>query len=143
MGSKNKLKRFRENETFANVIQPSREELTKKGFHLKRNWNRDYFKNSNSIVLELGCGKGEYTIALAKKFPEKNFIGIDIKGARFWKGAKTAIHEKLDNVAFLRIQIELIEFAFDENQIEIPFPHRTLYTGEVTQPFPVKVVSEE
>ena len=118
MGSKNKLKRFRENETFANVIQPSREELAEQGFNLKRNWNRDYFKNSNPIVLELGCGKGEYTVALAKKFPEKNFIGIDIKGARFWRGAKSALNQNLNNVAFLRIQIELIEFAFDENEVD-------------------------
>ena len=118
MGSKNKLKRFKENETFANVIQPSREELAEQGFNLKRNWNRDYFKNSNPVVLELGCGKGEYTVALAKKFPEKNFIGIDIKGARFWRGAKSALNENLNNVAFLRIQIELIEFAFDENEVD-------------------------
>ena len=118
MGSKNKLKRFKENETFANVIQPSREELTDQGFNLKRNWNRDYFMNNNPIVLELGCGKGEYTVALAKKFSEKNFIGIDIKGARFWRGAKSALNENLNNVAFLRIQIELIEFAFDENEVD-------------------------
>ena len=125
MGSKNKLKRFKENETFANVIQPSREELTEQQFQLIRNWNTQYFKNNSPIVLELGCGKGEYTVALAKKFPEKNFVGIDIKGARFWKGAKTALQEKLDNVAFLRIQIELIEFAFGKDEVDeiwITFP---------------------
>ena len=76
MGSKNKLKRFRENETFKNVIQPDRVELEKDLFHLKGNWNKLYFKNNKSIVLELGCGKGEYTIHLAKLNPKKNFIGI-------------------------------------------------------------------
>ena len=93
MGSKNKLKRFRENETFSNVIQPKREELTDQEFPLKGNWNRDFFKNDQPIVLELGCGKGEYTVGLAQRFPEKNFLGIDIKGARFWRGAKTALEE--------------------------------------------------
>ena len=89
MGSKNKLKRFKENETFANVIQPTREEVVN-DFQHKGEW-KDFFKNDNPIVLELGCGKGEYTIALAEKNPDKNFIGIDIKGARFWRGAKTAL----------------------------------------------------
>ncbi len=123
MGSKNKLKRFRENETFSNVIQPSREEVLN-GFHLKGNWQKK-FKNNNPIVLELGCGKGEYTIALAKKNPHINYIGIDIKGARFWRGAKTALEENMSNVAFLRTQIELIDLLFDENEIDeiwITFP---------------------
>lgn len=93
MGSKNKLKRFRENETFNNVIQPTREEAVSGVFPLKGKWNDEFFKNDNPIVLELGCGKGEYTVNLAKKFPEKNFIGIDIKGARFWRGAKTAMED--------------------------------------------------
>ena len=88
MGSKNKLKRFRENETFSNVIQPERKEVLN-GFSKKGKWNL-FFDNSNPIVLELGCGKGEYTIALARKNPAINYIGIDIKGARFWRGAKTA-----------------------------------------------------
>ncbi|MGV6830679.1 MAG: tRNA (guanosine(46)-N7)-methyltransferase TrmB, partial [bacterium] len=124
MGSKNKLRRFKENETFKNVIQPSREELVSHSFGMKGNWN-EFFENKNPIVLELGCGKGEYTLALAKKYPEKNFIGIDIKGARFWRGAKTAVEENLDNVAFLRIQIELITYAFQTNEIDeiwITFP---------------------
>jgi tRNA (guanine-N7-)-methyltransferase len=88
LGSKNKLKRFRENETFTNVIQPSRKDIIDH-FHLKGKWN-SFFENNNPILLELGCGKGEYTIALAKQNPNFNYIGIDIKGARFWKGAKTA-----------------------------------------------------
>ncbi|MCF6180552.1 tRNA (guanosine(46)-N7)-methyltransferase TrmB [Lutibacter sp.] len=123
MGSKNKLKRFRENETFKNVIQPTRSEVLK-GFYLKGKWN-SFFKNDNPIILELGCGKGEYTIALARKNPNINYIGIDIKGARFWRGAKTALEENLTNVCFLRTQIELIDLLFAENEVSeiwITFP---------------------
>ncbi|MCF6348464.1 MAG: tRNA (guanosine(46)-N7)-methyltransferase TrmB [Flavobacteriaceae bacterium] len=123
MGSKNKLKRFRENETFANVIQPSRKDISD-DFGLKGRWHT-FFKNNNPIILELGCGKGEYTIALAKQNPNINYIGIDIKGARFWRGAKTALEEGLTNVAFLRTQIELIDLCFGENEINeiwITFP---------------------
>lgn len=125
MGSKNKLRRFKENETFDNVYQPTRDALVKGFFAIKGYWNRSVFKNSNPLVLELGCGKGEYTVALAKKYPNKNFIGIDIKGARFWRGAKTATEENIPNVAFLRTQIELIEYAFAKNEVDeiwITFP---------------------
>jgi len=125
MGSKNKLKRFRENETFANVIQPERDDVTADTFPLKGKWNSDFFKNDNPIVLELGCGKGEYSVALGEKFPDKNFIGIDIKGARFWRGAKTATEKGISNVAFLRTQIELIEKLFAESEVSeiwITFP---------------------
>ena len=125
MGSKNKLRRFRENETFANVIQPERDEVLSDSFHLKGKWNSEYFKNENPIVLELGCGKGEYSVALGEKFPEKNFIGVDIKGARFWRGAKTAIEKGISNVAFLRTQIELIDKLFagsEVSEIWITFP---------------------
>jgi len=125
VGSKNKLKRFKENETFTNVIQPKREDIIDNSYGLKGQWNSLFFKNTNPIVLELGCGKGEYTVNLAKNYPGKNFIGIDIKGARFWRGAKTAIEESLTNVAFLRTQIELIDFLFQENEISeiwITFP---------------------
>jgi len=125
VGSKNKLKRFRENETFANVFQPTREELVNQNFDLKGQWNDTVFKNHNPLILELGCGKGEYSIALAKRYPNKNFIGIDIKGARFWRGAKTAVEEQIENVAFLRTQIELIDYAFDEGEVDeiwITFP---------------------
>lgn len=124
MGSKNKLKRFKENDTFSNVYQPTREQMVE-GLAQKGQWNDQVFKNSNPIVLELGCGKGEYTVELAKRYPDKNFIGIDIKGARFWRGAKTATEEGLDNVAFIRTQIELIEHAFDQNEVSeiwITFP---------------------
>ncbi len=123
MGSKNKLKRFRENEIFANVIQPTREEIIE-GFPFRGKWST-YFKNDNPIVLELGCGKGEYTVALAERNPNFNYIGIDIKGARFWRGAKTALEKNLTNVAFVRTQIELIDACFAENevnQIWITFP---------------------
>ncbi|CAL2075133.1 tRNA (guanosine(46)-N7)-methyltransferase TrmB [Tenacibaculum dicentrarchi] len=123
MGSKNKLKRFKENETFENVLQPTREEVIG-NFSLKGKWNT-FFKNDNPIVLELGCGKGEYTIALAEKNPNKNFIGIDIKGARFWRGAKTAIENDMQNVAFIRTQIELVDHIFAENEVDeiwITFP---------------------
>ncbi len=123
MGSKNKLKRFQENESFENVIQPSREEVLK-GFSLKGQW-QSYFKNSNPIILELGCGKGEYSVALSEKYPDKNFIGVDIKGARFWRGAKTALENNFQNVAFLRTQIELIDHCFEKNEVSeiwITFP---------------------
>ena len=125
MGSKNKLRRFKENETFTNVFQPSRDELVNSSFSLKGHWRTQVFKNENPLVLELGCGKGEYSVALAKKYPNKNFIGIDIKGARFWRGAKTAIEENIPNVAFLRTQIELIDYAFAKNEVDeiwITFP---------------------
>jgi tRNA (guanine-N7-)-methyltransferase len=125
LGSKNKLKRFKENETFTNVFQPSREEVTQGDFPLRGKWNEDFFKNTNSLVLELGCGKGEYSVGLAEKNPDKNFVGIDIKGARFWRGAKTAIESGLNNVAFVRTQIELIQGIFADgevNEIWITFP---------------------
>lgn len=116
VGSKNKLKRFKENEGFANVIQPGRDEVTGGAFSLKGQWH-SHFGNNHPIVLELGCGKGEYTLALARLYPDRNFIGVDIKGARFWRGAKTALTEGLSNVVFLRSQIELIDMLFAENEI--------------------------
>ena len=97
MGSKNKLKRFKENEKFPNVFQPTREILVKNKFSLKGHWCDEFFKNNHPLVLELGCGKGEYTVGLAERDPNKNYIGIDIKGARFWRGAKTAQENKLSN----------------------------------------------
>ncbi|KAB5489350.1 MULTISPECIES: tRNA (guanosine(46)-N7)-methyltransferase TrmB [Flagellimonas] len=123
MGSKNKLKRFRENETFSNVVQPTRDEVLQ-GFKFKGDW-ASFFGNTNPIVLELGCGKGEYTIGLAERNPDKNYIGVDIKGARFWRGAKVAVEKQLSNVAFLRTQIELVDHLFTENEVEeiwITFP---------------------
>ncbi len=125
MGSKNKLKRFKENLTFKNVIQPSREALVDNNFEYKGKWSDLFFKNNNPIIIELGCGKGEYSTELAKLNPEKNFIGIDIKGARFWRGAKTAVDEGLNNIAFVRSQIELIDKIFsmgEVSEIWITFP---------------------
>ena len=124
MGSKNKLKRFEQNKTFSHVIQPGRDELMEGKFPLKGKW-KSFFNNDNPIVLELGCGKGEYTIGLAKLDRSRNFIGIDIKGARLWRGAKTALEENLGNVAFVRTQIELIDLIFAENEVDeiwITFP---------------------
>jgi len=123
LGSKNKLKRFHENETFPNVIQPTRDEVLS-NFPFQGKWH-SFFKNNNPISVELGCGKGEYTIALAEKNPDKNFIGIDIKGARFWRGAKTALENKLTNVAFIRTQIELVDSIFSKAEVDeiwITFP---------------------
>lgn len=123
MGSKNKLKRFRDNEAFPNVIQPTRDEVLS-NFSYRGRWSH-FFCNDHPIVLELGCGKGEYTIALAKKNPNRNYIGIDIKGARLWRGAKTALEAKLTNVAFVRTQIELIARIFSKSEVDeiwIPFP---------------------
>jgi len=125
VGSKNKLKRFRENETFYNVIQPTREEVLENTLGFKGNWTKNFFKNENPLVLELGCGKGEYSVNLANAYPEKNFLGIDIKGARFWRGAKTALEDGIKNVGFLRTQIELIDHIFGENEVDeiwITFP---------------------
>ena len=125
VGSKNKLKRFKENEMFTNVFQPTREEVVGDQFPLKGKWSSEFFKNDNPIVLELGCGKGEYSVGLAERFPEKNFVGIDIKGARFWRGAKTAVESGMNNVAFVRTQIELINHIFAENEVSeiwITFP---------------------
>ena len=125
MGSKNKLKRFRENETFPNVIQPKRDDVLKGKFPYVGTWRKDFFKNKNPIVLELGCGKGEYTVHLAQRSPHINHIGIDIKGARFWRGAKTAIEEGYTNVCFIRMQVELIVQCFAEGEVDeiwITFP---------------------
>lgn len=117
MSGKDKLRKFRENETFNSLYQPSTEEVLGKDYPLKGKWGTEVFGNNNSIILELGCGKGEYTISLAQMFPHKNFIGIDIKGARLWKGAKYAQQEKLSNVAFIRTRIEFIESLFGTGEI--------------------------
>lgn len=125
VGSKNKLKRFKENETFTNVFQPTREEVVSGDFALKGKWSSDFFKNNNPIVVELGCGKGEYTIGLGEQNPNVNYIGIDVKGARFWRGAKTSVENGMKNIAFVRTQIELIEGIFAANEVSefwITFP---------------------
>ena len=124
--SKNKLKKFAEMETFHNVFQCGAQEVeTSAVLAMAGHWRENYFKNNNPIVLELGCGRGEYTVGLAKRNPDKNHIGIDIKGARMWAGAKQAELEGISNVAFLRTNIEMLcrFFATDEvDEIWITFP---------------------
>ena len=122
---KGKLKKFNEMEGFDHVIQAPFHIVKHDDFRLKGKWAEEFFKNKNPLILELGCGKGEYTVELATMFPEINFIGVDIKGARLWKGAKLALQRNLKNVAFLRTNIELITqfFARDEvNEIWLTFP---------------------
>ncbi|MBN2484603.1 MAG: tRNA (guanosine(46)-N7)-methyltransferase TrmB [Bacteroidales bacterium] len=116
--SKGKLVKFAETETFKNVLQPQFDEVFKNDFKLKGKWCGDCFSNSNKITLELGCGKGEYSVGLARMFPGRNFIGVDIKGSRIWKGAKEALESKLENVVFLRTRIELIGSFFAEGEVE-------------------------
>ena len=125
---KNKLVRWTELGSYDNVIQPEIEDISGKDHPIKGRWNQDLFKNGNPITLELGCGKGEYTVGLANNFPHDNFIGIDIKGARMWRGAKTANEQKLPNVAFLRTRIEFINSFFSSDEIDeiwitFPDPH--------------------
>lgn len=119
------MQRFAEMATFSNVIQPSLDEITNKDYPLKGKWSEQFFKNNKPIVLELGCGKGEYTLGLSKMYPDKNFLGIDIKGARIWAGAKEALRDSLTNVGFLRTRIEHINSFFDTNEVSeiwITFP---------------------
>lgn len=123
--SKNKQKKFQENQTFKNLFQPELHEILGKDFHLKGQWHEKHFGNCNPIVLELGCGKGEYTVNLARMFPNKNFIGIDIKGARIWTGAKEATGSRMENVAFIRTRIEHIASFFAPNEVSeiwVTFP---------------------
>ncbi len=115
--SKNKLFKFAENETFSCLIQPTTEQMLSGSHPLKGNWGRDVFHNDNPIVLELGCGKGEYTIALAQRNPDVNYIGVDIKGARLWKGAKFATLNQMPNVAFLRTRIDFIKSIFAPGEV--------------------------
>lgn len=114
---KGKLAKFAEMAANPLVVECPFWQLQKEGFALKGNWHQHFFKNNNPIVLELGCGRGEYTIGLARRFPDKNFIGIDIKGARMWHGAKIAQEEGMQNVAFLRTNIECIDGLFAGNEV--------------------------
>ena len=122
---KNKLKKFADMEKFACVLQFPREELLRAGFPYRGEWNQKVFKSAAPIVLELGCGRGEYTVALAKSEPTRNFIGIDIKGARMWAGARQVENEQIGNAAFLRCEIENIENFFAASEVDeiwITFP---------------------
>ncbi len=123
--SKNKLAKFADLNSFGHVIQLSYSKLINEGFSLKGTWNKDFFKNDHPIVLELGCGKGEYTVGLARLFPMKNFIGIDIKGSRMWSGAKEVHQDELRNSGFVRTNIELLSHFFasgEVSEIWITFP---------------------
>jgi tRNA (guanine-N7-)-methyltransferase len=121
----NKLSKFEEMASFPHVFQYPFSVLQEKGFELRGRWGESFFGNDHPVVLELGCGRGEYTVGLAKLFPDKNFIGVDIKGARMWSGAKESLCQQLANVAFLRTHIELIDHFFvpDEvSEIWLTFP---------------------
>jgi len=115
---KGKLAKFADMETYENVFQYPYSVVEHVPFEMQGHWHEQYFHNQNPIVLELGCGKGEYTVELAKRYPERNFIGVDIKGARMWTGATQAINEGLKNVAFLRTNIEIIERFFAEDEVQ-------------------------
>lgn len=122
---KNKIQKFKENLSFPNMFQLGYHELMEKGFNLKGEWKQSFFKNNNPIILELGCGKGEYTVGLAQKYPDNNYIGVDVKGARLWRGAKSSEELGLNNAAFIRAKIQLINFFFTENEVDeiwITFP---------------------
>ncbi len=126
--AKNKLAKWNELASFNNVIQPEIGAVAANDHPVKGHWGEKIFKNSNPIVLELGCGKGEYSVGLAKRFPGKNYIGLDIKGARMWRGAKTANVDNLKNVAFLRTRIEFVNSFFDSDEVSeiwitFPDPH--------------------
>lgn len=128
MSKKNKLQKFEENRSFDNLFQYSYERIMEEGFPLKGQWNAAFFHNNNPIVLELGCGKGEYTVGLAKVHPEVNYIGVDIKGARMWRGLTQAREEGLHNVAFIRTRIDQIEHFFASGEVSeiwvtFPDPH--------------------
>jgi tRNA (guanine-N7-)-methyltransferase len=135
-----KLEKFEELETFSNCFKFFFENIPA-GFAVKGEWRNTLFHNQNPIVLELGCGKGEYTIGLAQKHPEKNFIGVDIKGNRIWTGAKSAIDNKLQNVGFLRTRIDFIDHCFAPNEVDEiwitfpdPQPQKTRERKRLTHP---------
>ena len=134
MGKKRKLQQFAEVKTFEHFFESDYRSLTQAGFPLKGKWNSDFFKNDNPLILELGCGKGEYTVGLAQMFPENNYIGIDRKGARMWRGAKISLQENIDNVSFIRGQVQNIEHYFAPNevsQIWITFPDPQLQSPRI------------
>ena len=128
--------------SFNNVIEPTVEEVYSKDYPLKGNWNNIIFKNENPVILELGCGKGEYTVGLAAIFPGNNYIGIDIKGARMWRGSKTAHETGILNASFLRTRIEFIKSFFVSNEVDEiwitfpdPHPKRRDAGKRLTSPF--------
>ncbi len=143
---KDKLRKWKENETFDHVFEPNLQDAVK-GIdgEMKGKWS-EVFKNDNPITLELGCGKGEYTVGLARKYPNRNFVGVDIKGHRFWRGAKTAQEESIPNVAFLRTRIEFIEKYFDKEEVSElwitfsdPQPKDEKGTKRITSPYYIEM----
>ena len=143
---KDKLRKWKENETFDHVFEPNLQDAVK-GIdgEMKGKWS-EIFKNDNPITLELGCGKGEYTMGLARKYPNRNFVGVDIKGHRFWRGAKTAQEESIPNVSFLRTRIEFIEKYFDKDEVSElwitfsdPQPKDEKGTKRITSPFYIEM----
>ena len=110
--AKNKLQKFQDLKSFERVFEPEQKDFIDGNSPLKGKWRTEVFKNDNPIVLELGCGKGEYAVGLGEKYPNKNFIGIDIKGSRIWSGAKKINEENISNVAFLRINVDFVEHFF-------------------------------
>lgn len=139
---KNKLRRFAENETFRCLVQPEFDDIFGKDHPLKGRWREDFFGNDNPVILELGCGKGEYTVGLARLYEDRNFIGVDIKGARMWRGAKTVNDDGIANAAFLRTRIEFINSFFAEGEVDeiwITFADPQLKKGRakkrLTSPF--------
>ena len=115
---KGKLAKFADMAAYPHVFEYPCSVVDEVNFEMKGNWKRDFFKNDNPIVLELGCGRGEYTVGLARRYPNKNFIGVDIKGARMWTGATDALNEELKNVAFLRTNIEIIDRFFAAGEVD-------------------------
>ena len=125
MAGKKKLEHFAEMKMFPHAFEPELNEVFRTDYKMKGNWRKEFFKNDNPLVVEFGCGKGEYSVGMSRKFPDKNFIGVDIKGARMWRGAKTAEEEGLKNIAFLRTRIEFIEGCFAASEVDeiwITFP---------------------
>jgi tRNA (guanine-N7-)-methyltransferase len=139
---KNKHAHWQEMKSFSNFIQPEIQDVIGKDHALRGKWNKEFFRNDNPVILELGCGKGEYTVGLAARFPENNYLGIDIKGARIWRGAKTALENKIPNAAFLRTRIEFINSFFAENEIDEiwitfpdPYPKRRDTSKRLVSPY--------
>ena len=142
MSKKNKLQKFADLLTFPNVyenFEPGTPDLVHsedEDVQMAGLWNQKHFKNNNKITLELACGGGEYTVALARMFPDRNFIGVDIKGARIWKGARVAVNENLSNAAFLRTRIEYIKLYFEKGEVDeiwITFPDPFLRDSKVNR----------
>lgn len=141
MPGKNKLQRFAEMKHFNNTVEPRLDEIKGaegeekfKPHPMKGRWKKDFFQNQNPLVLELGCGKGEYSVGLGRKYPDKNFLGVDIKGARMFVGAKEAMDEDLTNVGFLRTRIDFIDLFFEPNEVDeiwITFPDPQLRKNRI------------